>query len=161
MQILCKYCIFQVQYAFQQHCCITVCKITTLIKQIIAQWWLPCHSTLDLLANSASSQVYKSSQWRVESRWNNCVGYRKFWSIRWRWYFPPLKSDCKFWFIRWRWYSPPLKSDRKFWSIRWRWYFPPLKSDRKFWSIRWRWYFPPLKSDRKFWSIRWQWYFPP
>ena len=47
----------------------------TSIQQVTAHWWLPRHSTLDLLANSVWSQPwlrtppqhYKSSQWRAES----------------------------------------------------------------------------------------------
>ena len=47
----------------------------TSIQQVTAHWWLPRHSTLDLLANSVWSQLwlrtppqhYKSSQWRTES----------------------------------------------------------------------------------------------
>ena len=35
-------------------------KMTTPIKQVMAYWWMPRHSTLDLLANSVSSQPFKS-----------------------------------------------------------------------------------------------------
>ena len=38
-------------------------------------WWPPSHSTPGLLATSVSSQLCKSSQWRVESRGNKRIGY--------------------------------------------------------------------------------------
>ena len=54
----------------------------------MAHW---CHSTLDLLANSVSSQTCKPSQWRVISgRQNKRVGYRNFLTVRQWWsFFPP------------------------------------------------------------------------
>ena len=53
---------------------VTVCKMTTPIKQVTLHWWMPRHSTLDLLANSVSSQPFKSSQRRTESgQQNKCV----------------------------------------------------------------------------------------
>ena len=53
---------------------IRVHKMTIPIKQVMPHWWMPHHSTLDLLANSVSSQLFKSSQWRAESgQWNKCV----------------------------------------------------------------------------------------
>jgi len=68
----------------------------TPIEQVTAQGWLLCHSELDLLANSVSSQPwlvlqvqqYKTSQWRVESgQWNQRVSCHHFQSV-WR-HLPP------------------------------------------------------------------------
>ena len=41
------------------------------VKQDMPHWWMPRHSTLDLLANSVSSRPFKSNQWRAESGQRN------------------------------------------------------------------------------------------
>ena len=79
-KILCKYCIFGVPYTFWPHTH-RMQNVWTPIQQVMAHWWLPRHSTLDLLANSATviSAVArhtlhckcKFSQWRAESGWRN------------------------------------------------------------------------------------------
>ncbi len=56
-KILRKYCIFRVPYAFQPHRCITVRKMATPIKQVMPHWWMPCHSSLDLLSVISAVQV--------------------------------------------------------------------------------------------------------
>ena len=59
---------------------------------------MPHHSTLDLLANSVSSQPFKASQLRAESVQLNKrvtpVSYRNFWTIRRQWNFPKILSMC-------------------------------------------------------------------
>ena len=76
-KILHKYCKYRVPYAFWPHHCTQ--NDWTPIQQVMAHWWLPCHSTLDLFANSVWSQPwlripprhYKPSQWRAESGQQN------------------------------------------------------------------------------------------
>ena len=46
--------------------------MTTPIKQAMAYWWPPHHSTLHLPVNSVSSQLCKASQ-------NKCYGYLNIW----------------------------------------------------------------------------------
>ena len=67
-----------------------------------------------------SSELGKSSQWRVESRRNNCVGYFNFssvTSIKWWWYFSPLKSDpCILQSV-----APCLWTKFAHFSKKWKW----------------------------------------
>ena len=67
----------------------------TPVEQVMAHGWLQRHSTLDLLANSVSSQPwlvrtpsrhalqqYMTSQWREESGWwNKHASCHHFWSV--------------------------------------------------------------------------------
>ena len=73
--------------------------MTTPIKQVMAHWGLLHHSTVDLLANSVSSQPCMFSQRRAESRRNKRVSYHKSWSIKWRWLLPPPTPHPRIWFM--------------------------------------------------------------
>ena len=64
--LIAKFCVniafFRCRMHFSHIAAVTICKTATPIKQVIPHWWMPCHSTRDLLANSVSPQPFKSSQ---------------------------------------------------------------------------------------------------